>query len=314
MTKIVFMGTSDFAFSILEFIYNLGYNIIAFYTKRLQFINYIQVQKNIYINLSKRIFNIDTYMLNIFQDKDIDILYSHKADIGIIASYGIRLPSVILESFSFGCFNIHPSILPNWRGSSPIERCIESGDLISGITIIKIDFNIDTGVIYLKKILLLSLTITAIELKNILSLIGSLLIQNIIKGLEFGILNFIKQKIANYQYAHKLSKNEGNIIWFNSALNINCNIRAFKLRSGIYFYYYNIQIKIIRSHIIKYIKHINSYQQNRQYPGQIISLYPFIIVCGKDFLIIDYIQRIGKNIMSIKNFLNGFVVFKGDVL
>ena len=305
MTKIVFMGTSDFAVSILISIYKFGYDVVAIYTKN------IGISKDIIYTVSEDL-KITLFSPDKFLTKEVIEFIYHKADIGIVVSYGFLLLSSLLSIFPLGCFNIHASLLPNLRGAAPIQRGIEGGNLKSGITIISMDKSLDTGFILLNKELILFSTIESIELYNLLSFEGSLLILELIRQVKSNILSLIVQDNYKLSYANKLCKFEGNIIWLKSAKKIENCVRSFIIWPGSFFLFNNLKFKIIRCYIIVNTKSFNLMKIRK--PGQIISIYPFIVTCGEDYLLIDNIQRMGKTSMDMDSFLNGFSISVGNIL
>jgi methionyl-tRNA formyltransferase len=129
--------------------------------------------------------------------------------------------------FKFGCVNIHPSLLPRWRGAAPIQRAIMSQDQITAVTIMKMDKGLDTGDIYLQETMPIEVSDTSASLFTKTAELGAKLLLKVLDQLEAGDLKSIKQDDSQSNYAHKITKEEGKINWHNTVQALDCLIRAF---------------------------------------------------------------------------------------
>lgn len=307
--RLVFMGTSNFSVPILQAIYDSGHEIVVVYTRPPNFFHKDKIRKSP-IHILANTLKIKVKTLEYFHHNDIKILQTYKADIIIVVSYGILLPNVILNIFSYGCLNIHASLLPRWRGVLPIQRCIEKGDLKSGITIIQMNKDLDTGpILFIKEVFLSDLTIGG-KLNDKLSIIGSFLILEVLKKLENKDLEFIIQDNIKATYAFKISPRESWIVWNQSVQKIEQRLRALTPWPGNWCFYRNNPLKILKAHMIK----LSLIKFSIKQPGQVISINPLIIACGNGFLIIDFLQKPGKKPMVAKDFINGFFIQVGIIL
>jgi methionyl-tRNA formyltransferase len=137
-------------------------------------------------------------------------------------------PKLFLTLPRFGCLNIHASLLPRWRGASPIQRAIESGDAQSGVTIMQMDEGLDTGAMLLKRAVNLHATTTASSLHDELSALGSVMIEEVLEGLHEGrVFHPEPQESLLATYAALLKKEDGKINWSRSAYEIDRQVRAF---------------------------------------------------------------------------------------
>jgi methionyl-tRNA formyltransferase len=157
----------------------------------------------------------------------VDKLKHYAPDIMIVAAYGLLLPQSVLDIPTFGCLNIHASLLPRWRGAAPIQRAILAGDEETGITIMQMDAGLDTGDMLLKRPLLIDAGCTAGELHDQLAALGSKAILQTLDDLAANKLHPQKQDPALATYAKKLDKREAWINWNQSAQQIDRQIRAF---------------------------------------------------------------------------------------
>ena len=157
----------------------------------------------------------------------IDKLKSYAPDIMIVAAYGLLLPQSVLDIPTYGCLNIHASLLPRWRGAAPIQRAILAGDKETGITIMQMNASLDTGDMLLKRPLLIDAHSTTGELHDQLAALGSKAILEALDELTAGKLHPQKQDESLATYAKKLDKHEAWIDWSQAAQQIDRQIRAF---------------------------------------------------------------------------------------
>ncbi len=258
--KIILLGTQKFAyFQFKKIIKKYKKNILGIITKK---------GKNYTKNLAKK------KKINLFQiknKKEIILLFKKKLiklkiDLIIIIEFGIILPKFIIKIPKLGCYNVHPSLLPKWRGPSPIQYSILNGDKITGITIIKINNKIDQGDIILQKKCKISKKDNYITLYNKLTNLSKNIINNIIKKIFLNKISIIKQSKFNISYTFKINKKDGKINWNYSAKKINRLIKAFYKWPKTFFYYKNYIIFIWK------IKIINNNNNKKKYKiGEIID-------------------------------------------
>ncbi len=153
-------------------------------------------------------------------------------DVMVVVAYGLILPQDILDIAErkgrYGCFNIHASLLPRWRGAAPIQRAIESGDTKTGVSIMQMDAGLDTGDTVLVKEISIAANETSASLHDRLATLGADLMVETLALLNQGVaLNRIPQAVAGITYAEKILKNEAEIDWSLSAIEIDRRIRAF---------------------------------------------------------------------------------------
>ncbi len=302
--NIIIFGTNNFSIPFIKKIIK-NKNIIN--------IIYIISKNNI---INKKIKNKKINIIYTKNKKDIkNIKYKIKnlnIDIGIIISYGIIIPNYIIKIPKFGFINIHGSLLPKWKGPAPIYWSILSNDKITGITIIKINNNIDEGdIIYQKKILIKKKD-NYITLSKKIQKIGCKIIIKIIKKIYKNKIKYKKQNKKNESYARKIKKQDGLIIWKkNTSKEIKTKIKAFLKWPKTFFYYLN-NIFFIWSIIIykKYIKN--------NIPGKILKYNKNgLIISTKDYpIIITIIQINNRNIIKISElfFNNPKLFIVGNIL
>ena len=150
------------------------------------------------------------------------------ADVMIVAAYGLIIPTVVLNMFKLGCYNIHASLLPRWRGAAPIHRALLTGDKETGVTIMEVVSALDAGAMVSKGVVPIRDTDTTQTLHDQLSKIGAdLMVQAMDELAKNGTLTFVPQDESLVTYAHKLVKSESAINWSKSTVEISRQVRAF---------------------------------------------------------------------------------------
>ena len=150
-----------------------------------------------------------------------------KADAMVVAAYGLILPQWVLDAPALGCFNIHGSLLPRWRGAAPIHRAIEAGDRETGITIMQMDAGLDTGDMLAVEKMPITETDTTASLHDKLAELGGRMMVETLKDAQNGALKPVQQPAEGISYAHKIEKLEAAIDWAQSAEHIVQRVRAF---------------------------------------------------------------------------------------
>ncbi len=226
--KIIFAGTPEFAAHALEALLATHHTIVAVYT---------QPDKPAGRGLKTTCSAVKNlaleYKLPIYQPKSLkesheqEVLASLQADVMVVAAYGLLLPSAVLRTPRFGCINIHPSLLPRWRGAAPIQRTIFAGDKETAVTIMQMDEGLDTGPMLYKENYTLRPDETSQTLHDTLAKAGADALVKTLTLLQNNQLKPQKQDNDFATYAHKISKEEALIDWTRPAIEIEREIRAF---------------------------------------------------------------------------------------
>ena len=156
-----------------------------------------------------------------------EALIATQADAMVVAAYGLILPQWVLDTPRLGCFNIHASLLPRWRGAAPIHRAIEAGDTQTGVTIMQMDAGLDTGDMLLHEPLAIGLDDTTTRLHDRLAALGARLMVEALELASKGVLRPKAQPADGVTYAHKIEKDEAAIDWRQAAAVIERRVRAF---------------------------------------------------------------------------------------
>ena len=301
--KIVFMGTSEFAVPTLEKLLSLrNHEILAVYTKEPSVSgrgNRLQISPiHDFANKNNlKIFTPKTLREPLIQKEFHDL----NPDIAIVISYGLILPLEILNIPKFGCFNVHPSKLPLYRGSAPLQRSIMNGEKESAVCVIKMDAGVDSGNIVNQEDFMILDNENYQDISKKTAEIGASLITKTLNQIADKSIEFDKQNDKLTTFAKKIEKNECLIDWNKSCEEIFNKIRGLNGNLYAHFNYNNEKIKILEC----------SFVENKNIDKNLIGTIfdkDLSIVC-KDGLIKPLkLQKAGKNPLKIREFLNGFKV------
>ena len=302
--KIIFMGTSDFACPTLQkLIANQEIEIMAVYTKEPQKSGRGQQITNSPIHEIALKHAIEIITPKSLKDQEVQRQFiNFNADLAVVVAYGLILPAEILNGTKYGCFNIHPSLLPKWRGAAPIQRTIMNGDDMTAVTIIKIDQGLDSGDIACQQLIPINPDITYEELSSQTSIIGAEILLKTIKNIIDNKFNPVKQDESKASYAKKIEKSECKINWHLSAQQIKQNIYGLSGFLAAYFEYKGQKIKMYQAQIIDNDSDADLLNIK---PGTIID-NNFIIQCQKGKIRPILLQLEGRKIIHIDEFLRGF--------
>ncbi len=300
--KIVFMGTSYFAVPILKSLYQNGYPVSVVYTQPPKKSNRGQKLNKSPINLFSENISLDVRTPEKLKNNNEEEIFLNKLqpDLIIVVSYGQIIPKNLITIPKFGFLNVHASLLPKWRGAAPIQRSIMNLDKETGISIMKINENLDEGPVCNQYSLKISEKTNSEELSEKLSLLASEKILDVLDNIYDGNINFQDQEHSKATYAKKIKKNEGKINWEENADNIIGKINGLYPYPGAFFLFKGERYKILKAE--------KSYTNGK--PGNIIN-EDFEICCGEDSIKVLSIQREGKKVQQIKEFLLGSQINKG---
>ena len=304
--KIIFMGTPIFAVPILKSLYQNGYPISVVYTQppqkshRGQKINKSPVQ-----GISETL-NINFRAQQNLNDniEEYNFLKKMDADLAIVVAYGQILPKKFLSLTKKGFINIHASILPKWRGTAPIQRSIMNLDKETGISIIKINEELDSGPISKIYKIELDQKLNATEVSEKLSLLAADKILDCVDDILDGKLEFTEQDHSKATYAKKILKIEGQIDWNDDAQNIIGKINGLYFSPGAFFNFNGERYKILKAEISNGIGK----------SGEVISDSLEIACANKQSIKILEIQREGKKVQKIGEFMLGSQIRKGLII
>ncbi len=224
-----------------------------------------------------------------------------KADISIVAAYGLILPKAVIEAFPLGCLNVHGSLLPRWRGAAPIQRAIEAGDKKGGTTIMQVVEALDAGAMYKKGEIAIDENTAGGSLHDAMAELGARLITEVLADLPN--IKPEPQDESLVTYAAKIDKAEAKLDFKQPAEVLERKIRAFNPYPACYFEYNGERFKILRAKVIN----------EQGTPGEILSGQGLRIACADKALAVIEIQRQGKKAMPIEDLLRGFSFAAGTI-
>ena len=300
--KIVFMGTSNFAVPILKSLYQNGYPISVVYTQPPKKSNRGLKLSKSPINLFADNITLDVRTPQSLKNNNEEELFLNelKPDIILVVSFGQMIPKNLLNIPKYGFLNIHASLLPKLRGAAPIQRSIMNRDKESGISIMKINENLDEGPICNQYSLKISEKMNAEELSEKLSLIASEKILYILDNIYDGNLEFKDQDHSKATYAKKIQKLEGKIDWNENADKIIGKINGLYPYPGAICSFNGERYKILKA----------EKSSTTGKPGDIVT-ENFEVCCGEGSIKVLSIQREGKRVQQINEFLLGTQIKKG---
>jgi methionyl-tRNA formyltransferase len=307
--RIVYMGTSEFAVPSLIKLWKSQYDLIGVVTQpdrprgrgnKVQFspVKTAALEHGLEVLQPERIKD----------EAALDVIRNWEPDIMVVASYGQILPAEALDVPSWGCINLHASLLPHYRGAAPIQRAIMAGEKSTGVTTMFMDEGLDTGDIILQMPVSIGLEMDHGQVEVLLANVGADLVIDTMAILASGSFPRRKQDDHRKSYAPRLTREDEVIHWGSSAFTIHNQIRALSPQPGAFTIFRNKRLKIFSSRIVS----VNEMGT----PGLIGTLTDngFTVKTGQGLLEILEVQIEGKNRISSKEFLKGFTLGPGDIL
>ena len=301
--RLAFMGTPDFAVPVLRALAAVGHEIAAVYSQppRPAGRGHKTQASPVQVCAEAEGWPVRT-------PKSLKDLAEQAAfaaldlDAAVVVAYGLILPKAVLEAPRLGCFNVHASLLPRWRGAAPIQRAILAGDEETGVTIMRMDEGLDTGPMLLRGAVSIGARTTAATLHDDLAALGARLIVEALDGVARGALKETPQPSEGVTYAAKLSKAESALDWRRPAAELERQVRAFSPWPGAFARFGGDAIKILEAEVLD--------DNCGQAPGTAID-DALTIACGVGALRLVRVQRAGKAAMTAEAFLRGFAVPAG---
>jgi len=237
----------------------------------------------------------------------LECLRSARAQVMVVAAYGLILPQPLLELFPFGCINVHASLLPRWRGAAPIQRAILAGDHETGISIMRMEASLDTGPVYLARSLIIASDDTAGSLHDRLAALGGRCIVQAIAGIEAADSRPVPQSEHGVTYANKVQKGEATIDWSREAAEIERQVRAFNPVPVASTSLRGAPLRVWRARAVA---------QRHDAPGRVIEAtnMGILVACGSGALLLQELQRAGSKPLPAADFLRGVPVARGEIL
>jgi methionyl-tRNA formyltransferase len=302
MLRLAFMGTPDFAAPSLRALIAAGHDIACVYTQPPRPKGRGLSEEKSPIHKVAEAAEIEVRTPRSLKHADEQAAFAAlNLDAAIVVAYGLLLPMAVLEAPKLGCFNLHGSLLPRWRGAAPIQRAIMAGDEETGVQVMRMEEGLDTGPV-------LTTARTPIgrktygELHDELSRLGADLLVRALAELEKGALVEEPQDRNGVTYARKIEKAEARIDWKRSARELDWQIRGLSPFPGAWFEAKSERIKVLLAEPVS----------GSGEPGEVLS--PLVVACSDRALKLITVQRAGRAPMEAEAFLRGFALNKGDRL
>jgi methionyl-tRNA formyltransferase len=302
--RLIFMGTPDFAVPTLMEIAGSGHEIAAVYTRAPKPSGRgMDMQDSPVARQAKRL-GLAVLTPATLKTQEAEAAFrAHGADAAIVVAYGLLLPRAILDAVPLGCFNLHASLLPRWRGAAPINRAIMAGDAETGIMAMKMAEALDTGPIAMAERVAIGADATAGDLHDELARLGADLMLRLLGAIERGALTLTPQLQAGVTYANKIGKEETRIDWSKPWKNLHDHIRGLSPYPGAWFELKGARIKVLRT----------TKGEGGGAPGTVLD-DRLTIACGEGALRILQLQRSGRQPMPTEEFSRGTPLPKGAQL
>jgi methionyl-tRNA formyltransferase len=302
--RLIFMGTPDFAVPTLIEIVGQGHEVVAVYTRAPKPAGRgMDLQKTPVQQQAER-FGIPVLTPKTLRtDEALAEFRAHGADAAVVVAYGLILPKAVLEAVPLGCFNLHASLLPRWRGAAPINRAIMAGDATSGVMVMRMEEGLDTGPIAMAERVAIGADMTAGELHDSLAAVGARMMPMALGALERGTLQLTPQPAEGVTYAAKIDKGETRIDWAKPWREVHAHCRGLSPFPGAWFELDKTRIKVLRT----------TRGEGSGAPGTVLDDH-LTIACGDGAVRLVDIQRAGKQPMKAVDFLRGTKVAPGTIL
>jgi methionyl-tRNA formyltransferase len=301
--RLAFMGTPEFAVPTLTELIGQGHDIAAVYTQPARPKGRGLSSDPSPVEKLARTHGLPVRTPATLKDEHAQAEFAAlNLDAAVVVAYGLLLPKSILDAPKLGCFNLHASLLPRWRGAAPIQRAIQSGDADTGVMVMRMEEGLDTGPILLAERVPIARK-TYGELHDELARLGADLMVRALAALERGSVEEQPQPGNGITYAKKISKDETRIDWAKSAREIDCLIRALSPVPGAWCEAKGERLKILYAEPLP----------GTGAPGEILD-DRLTVACGEGALRLTRLQRAGRGAMEAQELLRGFPLGRGERL
>lgn len=297
--RIIYMGTPDFAVPALDALVKAGHDVVAVYSQPPRPAGRGKALRPSPVHGRAEALGIEVRTPVSLKDAGVQADFAAlKADVAVVAAYGLILPRAVLDAPRHGCMNIHASLLPRWRGAAPIQRAILSGDNVTGVTIMDMEAGLDTGPMRAKHVTPIE-DKTAGALTAELAQAGAELMIEVLD--DIALHPPMVQPEDGVTYAAKIDKAESRIDFTKDAHQVERQVRAFNPFPGAFFEYRGERFRILAGHV----------EHHGGTPGELLD-DSLLIGCGHDAIRPTLIQRAGKGAMSPGELLRGYEMPAGS--
>ncbi len=291
--RLIFMGTPDFAVETLKALIAAGHEIACVYAQPPRASGRGLQLRPTPVHAYAEVQGIEVRTPLSLKSPDEQQRFNDvKADAAVVVAYGLLLPQAVLDASKYGCFNVHASLLPRWRGAAPIQRAIMAGDAETGLTIMRMEAGLDTGPMLKVGRVTIGPETTASSLHDELAVLGSRLI---VEVLENPSVHGTIQPIDGVTYAKKIEKSEAHIDFSKSALEVRNHIHGLSPFPGAWCMANGARVKILQCQLV----------ERDGDAGEMLD-DELTVACGMGALRFTSLQREGKGVMDAATFLRGF--------
>jgi len=303
--RLIFMGTPEFAVPTLLELVAHGHEIAAVYTRAAKPAGRGMKLQPTPVEVEARRLGIPLLTPTTLKTPEaLEQFRAHNADAAVVVAYGMILPQAILGTPKLGCFNLHASLLPHWRGAAPINRAIMAGDIETGVMVMRMDAGLDTGDVAMAERMAITDAMTAADVHDALARLGGDLMARAMGALERGKLQLTKQSAEGVTYATKIEKAEARIDWNRPAREVLRHIHGLSPFPGAWSEMpiegEQVRVKILRC----------AMASGSGAPGEVLDDH-LAVACKEGAIRILELQRAGKQPMKAEDFLHGTSVRVG---
>ena len=313
--RIIFMGTPDFSVPTLGEILAAGHDVVAVYCQPPRAAGRGMAERKSPVQLYAEEAGLKVFTPTSLKSEEAQETFrNHGGDVAVVVAYGLILPQPILDATVFGCFNLHGSALPRWRGAAPIQRAIMAGDDETAVMVMRMEAGLDTGPICLAERVTIPPDMTAGALHDALASRGAGLMVRALAALERGSLIETPQPVDGVTYAAKIDKAEAHIDFSQPAEQVHNRIRGLSPFPGAWFEIATPngkpeRIKVLRSAVVD----DDAVESGGDTPGRVLD-DQLTIACGQGAVRLLELQRAGKRPMPAVDLLRGFSIEPGSTL
>lgn len=305
--RVIFAGTSEFSLPTLKALHQSDHDIVTVLTQPDRPAGRGRKPHPSPIKLLAQSLDIPTMTFNRLHSEACDQLINLNADVMVVVSYGLLIPQKLLNAFEYGGINIHPSLLPRWRGAAPIPRAILAGDTQTGVCIMQMTAELDAGDIYQQQTIEISDQDTTQTLEKSLSNTGAALLMETLDALPHGTCHQLAQHSEGICYAEKIERFEAKLDWQQSAEHLSRCIRAFNPKPGAFCLNHQQALKIWGAQALP--------GTSIQRPGTVTEVHKdsIDVATGYGILRVTELQPPGKKRLPVQAYLLGTPLEKGHL-
>ncbi len=299
--RLAFMGTPQFAVPVLEAVVAHGHEVVCVYSQPPRASGRGHKVQASPVQAAAERLGVPVRVPDSLKGAEEQAAFAALSlDAAVVVAYGLLLPKAVLVAPRLGCFNLHASLLPRWRGAAPIHRAIMAGDAETGVMVMRMEEGLDTGPVLATWRTAIDEQTTTGVLQETLSREGARLMVAALGDLARGAAHEVVQPAEGVTYAKKIVPEEARIAWAKPARAVLAHVHGLNPAPGAWAMLGETRVKILRTRVVV----------GHGVPGMVIG-GPLIVACGEGALEILELQRAGRGVQSAAEFLRGFPVALG---